>query len=385
MAVHAISGFETGLIEAEAISDVLGNTAWAKTGAPTLDTTIVRTGTYSLKISPPSATTQYIDSNNSAAPCRFYVRFTVLPTTNPRTFIGQSTGAGLAGLQIRSDGKINWILNGVVTYTSTVALTDTTRWYMIEVRSQANAVIVRVDGVDEITRVGAAQGVRTMRIGCDDTVADTYTAYFDDIMYRTVDTDWPIGPGRGVMLLPVSDNTVTNWVRGAGSTTTGLFNPVSTRPPPGVASASETDNTNIESSSSSGTATYSANMTTYLAAGVGNGAVVNAIVPIMRHGEDISTGTKTVTMELTANPVVGSVSVSAGLDAGAHAAEVNLWKTRGVTTATPTVTVETTPVMKLVKTDTTTRTACVDFMGIYVDYTPRSFVYSRRNRSRIIR
>ena len=370
MARTVICGFEandniTGNLTTQAVDGRLQGT-----GA-TIDTTTVRSGTYALKIALTSGTAGYFLSQHNLSNgryTRFYLRVTALPSSTARKLFGNTTGIHL---RLNPAGTLALYNNTTLIGTTTTALTDTTKWYRIEIRLADGTSVptVLIDGNTEITASPASWTMAPLHIGANDTVADTYTAYFDDLTED--DAGFP-GDGKVVLLLPESDNTRTNWTAGAGATTS-LFAAVDNLPPAGVASASETNTSNIESASSTGTATYIAAMSTYSSKGIAAGDTVNAIDIMILHGEDIATGTKNGTFELTSNPVVGSTAFAFGNDAGAHGAynaSTGIWPFAETFQNAPTVTVGNAPLFKVVKTDTTTRVACICFMGIYVDYTP---------------
>jgi hypothetical protein len=359
-------GFETLDLLAEGQSNTTSNHP-AAVGSVAIETGIVRSGAGSLKLTPASGAAGYWDGQvgvTTTAPfLRFYVRVTVLPSST--RYIFASTGI----LRLTSTGAIElYGGGGTLIGTSTTTLSDPTRWYRIEVKQQAGAWELRIDGLTEVSGSQLTTN-HQLRFGATDTVAATYTAYIDDIAYDTA--NW-LGAGVCLLLLPTSDNTVTNWTAGAGSAS-NLWDAVNNTPPAGVASASETNTSNIESANGSGTAAYTANVQSYTASGIAPADSINADTALIRHGEDIATGTKTGTFELTGNPVIAATTFTFGLDGGAHAAEgaSGLWRTyRSPVSASPVVTLGTAPTIKIVKTDTGTRAACVDLMGVYVEYTP---------------
>lgn len=331
-----------------------------------------RTGSFALKVALTSGVTgRYEATTGSGHFVRFYMKVTVRPASTARQFYG-NVSANFVTLRLNPSGTIAYYVDTTLIGTSTAALTDTTKWYLIEIRSgtASSVAILRIDGVNEITGSPSSWS-QVISLGTEDTVADTYTAFFDDLVRD--DAAYP-GDSKVVLLIPTADTSNTNWRKGAGTTTgTDFYEAVNNLPPGGVASASETDVTNIESASSTGTAQYTATMSTYASKGIAAGDTIVAIQQIVDHGEDIATGTKTGTFELTANPVVSATAFTFGDDGGAHGIYNNaasLWAPGRLITSGPSVTVSTAPTMKLVKTDTTTRVGCVCFMGIYVEYVP---------------
>lgn len=374
MARVGINGFE---VNDTGTSTPIGQNAEGKpvgTGV-TMDTGIVRTGTYACKVALTSGVAgrfqQWAITNNHYN--RVYIRVTARPASTARVLCGNGSNVNL---RLNANGTIAYYNSTTLIGTSSTALTDTSKWYRVEWRQSdgSSVVILKIDGTNEVTGSPSSWASSTVIFGSDDTVADTYTAYYDD--YVADDAGYP-GDGKVVLLLPASDNTRTNWTAGNGGTS-NLFDAVNNLPPGGLASANETNSTNIESASNTGTALYIANMVSYATAGLTSSDTVNAIMQVIVEGEDIATGTKTGSYEMTQNPVVAATTFTAGADGGAHGIYNNassLWQVRRKITQTPSVTVATTPLMKLVKTDTTTRTLCVCFMGIYVDYTPPSVTY----------
>jgi hypothetical protein len=378
-----MTGFETGSLSAEPRSTF--SVAPAVVGAATIESGAgnVRTGTYSLKVAPASGAAGYWDqatgSFQSQGFLRVYVKVTVLPAT-ARNFIGSRVSAETA-LNLNPDGSLELFNNAVSAGSSSTLLTDTARWYRVELKvdNAGNTQELLIDGVSQVTDTYTNPAVR-MRYGATDTVAATYTAYFDDISF-----DGAAYPGAGsvVLLRATSLNAAGGWVEGDGAGTAGMAGAVSTRPPAGVASASETSATNIESPTNSATDNCDMNMTTYTAAGVASGDTINALLAFVRHGEDIATSTKTGALKIVSNPDSGTeTTFTYGDDVGAHGAEVGNWRTTGGVTestivSSPSVTLGTSPVMRVGKRTATTRVVCVDFMGIYVDYTPASAAVPR--------
>src|SRR5512143_3113202 len=94
----------------------------------TVETTIVHVGGGSLKFIPPSAiaTAQIYGSPTQATYYRAYFRFTVLPSSTARRFVGAS---GTTDLRINPSGTVAVYYNNSLIGTSTAALTDTSKWY----------------------------------------------------------------------------------------------------------------------------------------------------------------------------------------------------------------------------------------------------------------
>lgn len=199
-------------------------------------------------------------------------------------------------------------------------------------------------------------------------------------------TDWAVNDDQGgnnnswcadartAMLLPVSDDAPNSTISAdawrAGNTgTTNLFAAVDNAPPTGATSPGTTvsqivcDTPSVARNYVVVTAAYS----TQIAAG----DTINVVQGIVAHGESISTGTKTGTCDLFANPA-GSVSGSFnyGNDAGAAGAFPTLWtSTRTPPVIAPTPTLASGASIQ-VTAAVATRNVDVCFMGAYIDYTP---------------
>jgi hypothetical protein len=125
---------------------------------------------------------------------RFYLRVTVLPAT-ARAIVGDGTTNSNSFLSLNPDGSLAFnsrSSGGVVSAlaTSQTRLTDSTRWYCIEwlnTGTQAMAfgdVLLKVDqeSVTGTTTAAAATFSQVnYQFGASDTIAATYTVYFDDV------------------------------------------------------------------------------------------------------------------------------------------------------------------------------------------------------------
>lgn len=360
MARNGFRGFNTNFAQVE-----IGQTL--PTGF-TFDGTIFRTGGQSLKFVATSGASSTVGLPGVGPWARIYIRVTTLPAT-ARQLIG-SSGTG-HNIRLNPDGTLGFYSINSLLGTSATTLTDTSKFYRVEWMFSTSAVSqvrLRVDGVDEVTTGSNAGG--NSSIGANDTVAATFTMYLAD--YSSDDAAFP-GDGKVVRLAPISDNArAALWTGGAGGTT-NLFDAVNNEPPTGT--ATETDATQIEHAGGAAGSTddYAANMTTYATAGIGASDTINAVQAVVVHGEDIITGTKLLTFSIASNPAQGAfeTNFSAGADVGALGTYPTNWTlTRGTIITNPSVTVGTSPVMKVRRPETASRVASVCFMGMYVDYTP---------------
>lgn len=368
MARTRIFGWDVGTLNAElsftsgSVPDVVGSVSQ--------EGTITNGSVGSLKLTPASGATGYWAGLTGAvnwiagSRIRFYVRITSLPGTARKLL---SCGASGASLRLNTDGTLTVLGSGSVLGSSTTALSDTARWYRIEFGSFSSTVVLRIDGIEEVN-VGSAESVGA-RLGADDTVASTYTAYVDDLVVD--DAAWP-AHSFVRMLLPTGDTQVGSWTGGVGGTT-NLFDAVNNAPP--IGTATETDLTQIESIDGSGdnaTDEYRATIATYASAGIVGGDTVLAVAPLIWHGEDVSTGTKTGSVAMVANPNPASYQAfTFGGDIGALGTFPSNWQGTGPALVdSPSVTLSTNPQIAVRKTDAGTRVASICFIGLKVEYRP---------------
>lgn len=377
MAVVGIYSFEAQ----EASTDNI-----ARIGTTSYSTTTVRTGAASIRSNPASGANGEIDLlGTGAAFTMFGFRYATTPTVD-RPIAGV-IAANSINVRLTTGGALAVYVNTTLIGTSS-ALTINT-WYWIGVRASTGTSVVylQIDGVDAVTGTATAAGTMTV-FGATGSGASAMDVFYDDIISDNANF---LASSKVDIALPISDNTVTGVTDGNGGTT-NLWDCVNNTPPAGVASANEAANptANIRYPAST-TENYIADLETYTMLGINSGDTVLAVRSIVRHGEDIATGTKNLqNVGALTNPTVGGSSVTAGGDGGAHGAETGLWVTTfGTLTTSPSVTLGTSPTIRTSRTSES-RVACIDFMGMLVAWTPvtaavASLLPPHRNRSRIIR
>lgn len=266
-------------------------------------------------------------------------------------------------------------------------------WYRVElrVRTSASANSSQMELLLDGTQVDVSTTVNNTTVAGDPTFGwinsgqnNGQFLYFDDLALNdsngSAQNSWP-GDGKIVLLLPTSDNARGSWVAGSAGTTStsNLWEGLNNTPPIGTSTPLATTE-GISNAISGATAPNGDfNMATYTAAGVGASDTINCVQQVICHGEDVATGTKTGTFKIFSNPDSGTADnvaaggsnqfgPSAGGAVGTHPAN---WRGQGGTIVhSPSVTKSTAPVARITKTDTGTRAADLDFMGIMVDYTP---------------
>lgn len=375
MAVIGIYSFEAQ----EASTDNI-----ARIGTTSYSTTTVRTGAASIRSNPASGANGEIDLlGTGAAFTMFGFRYATTPTVD-RPICG-SISASTINVRLTTGGALAVYVNTTLIGTSS-ALTINT-WYWIGVRASTGTSVVylQIDGVDAVTGTATATGSMTV-FGVTGSGASAMDVFYDDVI--SDDANF-LASSKVDIALPISDNTRTAVTTNSGGTT-NLWDCVNNTPPAGVASANEAAAGAVSILyPASTTENYIADLETYTTLGINSGDTVLAVRAIVRHGEDIATGTKNLqNVGALTNPTVGGSSVTAGSDGGAHGAETGLWVTTfGTLTTSPSVTLGTSPTIQASRTSQS-RVACIDFMGLLVAWTPaagKSPPFSRRHRGYIVR
>lgn len=208
-----VTGVENGRVSN------LGAMSWSSiTGAMSADSTVSRTGTYSLRAAP-AAATAYVQklmvTNAVAYPAtavaRFAVRLGSPPSGDAELFRFQAmTNDGSVQLRyIAATQKLAMSIRGSLSGTPAVVESSSAvsagTWYVIDVRyavgGTTHSVDWRVAGTAQTTAsvAGPADTVDSAYFGTGGT-ATTYTVQYDDIILTGGSGDYPFGPG-GVHLL----------------------------------------------------------------------------------------------------------------------------------------------------------------------------------------
>lgn len=367
MAVSYATGFEAQQAATDNISLV---------GTASYSTAQKQTGAASVRCNPATVTNGYIALTGiTSLP---YLHFSMYVATLPSSSKVIAGGIGLAGqlnLRLSSTGALELYDNATLLGTSATTPFASPGWHWVGFRGATGTSVsfVQIDGSDAIT--GTATVANTTGIvGFGAADASSVDAYFDDIV---IDSAGFLGPSKVDIALPISDFNVTFATAGAGGTT-NLWQAVDNVPPAGVASASETNTSNIRfPASPGGTATYEANLETYTTLGVGASDTIIGLQSILRHGEDIATGTKNGSFTgITSNGGSGhnntSQAFTFGNDGGAHGAEVGLWATKFGdlwTSSFTGITFGNSPRVAVQRVNES-RVGCVDYMGLLVVWTP---------------
>jgi len=333
-----------------------------------------RTGTYSIRCNPASGASAYV-TFSTAGPGHFHFGLYVSSRPTVTRVIFHAVAAGYVGLKLTSTGALEcWVDGSLIGTTAAIA---TGQWHWIGVRDKTSASDLewmQVNGVGQGFLATKTISTNIAYAGFAASEASTADIFIDDLI---VDDANFLAPSKVALLLPISDNArATLWTGGTGGTT-NLYDAVNNTPP--IGSATESNTTQIEHAGSAAGSTdaYDANMTTYTTAGVGASDTLLALQGIVAWGEDISTGTKLLSYGGISNPAwtgESSIDVSTGHGSGAvgtYATGADYWnERRSAIAASPSVTLGTSPVMRVLRPETASRVASVCFMGMYVAWTP---------------
>ena len=336
-------------------------------GTASYNTSIVRTGAASVRCNPASgANGRPAVIAGSGDFIHFGLYVATLPSVS--RIIVNVQAANTMHVKLTTTGTLEVYNNTTLVGTSSAAFSSA-GWHWVGVRQSTGTSVVylQIDGVDEVTSTQTFTNTN-WSIGFQSSEASAVDVYFDDVIAESAGF---LASSKVDIALPISDNTVTG-VTDNNGVTTNIFQCVDNTPPAGVASANEAANPKAGMHfPASTTCDYLANLETYTTLGIGASDTVLSVQSIVRHGEDIATGTKNLqNVGALTNPTVGGSSVTAGSDGGAHGAETGLWvTTRGTLTTSPSVTLGTSPTIRTSRTSES-RVACVDFMGMIVAWTP---------------
>lgn len=387
MTVSLISGAEQNITDLEFDGG-------SNTGPAVVVTSPVHGGTYAYQFAP-SANIANVRFRIRAAggtnralfrSCRFYLNIAALTNANGTILCGAGAAAFSAigavfSLALNSTGTLVVQESGGTNNVSTNALTADNLWHRIEFdvgwNSGAGARVF-VDGVQwasfsTVTLAAQVEGLVGM-----DGFANTSNVYVDDIVWDdstlggSVGYDW-----QCKLLLPVADPGALNSWTVAGGGTSNLWDSVNNIPPTDAVTAGNS----IVNAASGGNLDYVATMQSYKEGGLGIYDKVRSVIAMCRDAEDITTGTKSGGVWIASNPsqtAGGGLAFDYGDDYGVAK---NFRGHVNSPVVNPSVTLTTRPTVGVRKTTSTTRQVDVDFLGIYVEYTPAPVGLNEANGS----
>jgi hypothetical protein len=369
-----------------------------------MDTAVVRTGTYSLKVTYTPTTTVSVSFTFTGATAvtyylRTYLQLNAYPSVNQFRYCNFRSGAGGSlGRPVYVDTTGALFLadtsgNAVSGLSDVLPLNVWARIELslvIDSTNQANdytelrldgKFVASVTGGMGTTLPGSVVFGYLGNVPSDSNAAMTLNV--EDVALNDStganENTWP-GDGAIVLLKPVSDNARTGFAGGAGGTT-NLFDAVNNLPPVGVADTG-TNTSQIRDATSSATDNYDANMTDYTTAGVPAGATIKVVQWAINHGTASATSVPARAGRLVSNPAEGADTTLTAPTAAAGTYPSNWIWSRGSPIYLPAVTLGTSPVLRVGKRTSSTRVVDVDAMGIYVEFAPRRSMVAPMDRRR---
>lgn len=213
-----VDGFEFQLFSTTTFA--AGGTAnYSAATTAAVETTIVKNGAASLKVSPTTSAAGQVAKLQASGMRTGVVSFYIqIASTLPVTDLTIATTAGPTGpptLQYNAtSGKFKMTFSTVVQDFGPVIVADT--WYLIDwkfdVSGTTFTATAQVDGNASIgaTNTRASQtaaDVTTIRCGSSSTTGPAATIYYDDWLIGSTLSDYPFGPHKVGLLKPTSDGT----------------------------------------------------------------------------------------------------------------------------------------------------------------------------------
>ena len=206
-----MTGFEHGVISVSTGSGMFDT--WGTVGGtPTIETGVVRSGNYSIKVDKTSAGAEHlsIDSTASVAVARFAIRLATLPTATVTQLFRMSPLADTDGANFGYDQASNKFRMKVGTGTTQLSSSTVSAglWYVIDVRFDPTATTRvadwRVNGVAQPQ--GSMSGSTATTVDkvrfASNSNSDVFTAYYDDLAVSWTSSDFPLADGRIQALRP---------------------------------------------------------------------------------------------------------------------------------------------------------------------------------------
>ena len=356
-------------------------------GTPTIQSTVKRSGTYALQINATSSVNycqlrfRASSSNNLNIfeSIRFYLRVATLPNTTTKIASWINGASEVFYLKLSTSGAL--ILgdptDGDSGASSTTIAADG-NFHLIQVNLSSTASAVSLDSSQVATFAhGLATAANALRLGTN--VAATANLYFDDFVSDDSTSGTTIAAGNDILLMPTADSSLSTWVAGAGGTT-NTFQAVDSIPPVGVAIASATNTSQIHNITSSTNQDVTYTMQTYTVGGLATGATVNAVQAVANTGWETNASQVSGSVWIASNPAQSAAGQSFSFGNGSSGVVIGTFPTGwseevSLVTATPTVNLSTAPTVTVRRVSASSGIGVdVDFVGIYVDYTPSAAV-----------
>ena len=209
-----LTGFEYGQITGVGPFDTVVTTG----GTPAVDSTVRRSGSYSVKLTKTGLGASSITKNLSGTvlSARFAIYLDSLPLVSAAQLATVNVSAGsAANLRYNATSSKLELAFG----SSTAAVASTTAaaatWYVIDLKVDVSAnprtATWRVGGVNQTSASAAetAGSVSSLTLGSG-TTADVFTTHFDDVVTASSASAYPIGSGQVLALSPNASPTSGN-------------------------------------------------------------------------------------------------------------------------------------------------------------------------------
>jgi hypothetical protein len=182
---------------------------------PVFDTSVVRTGNYSLRVAASGSASNVNILIGNPVPttevARFAIRLASLPTGNVSQLFGMSAFSNSVQLRYiaatqRLAVAMTPTAGGAATVTQASSTVTAGAWYVIEIRYAVGTATHAVDWqINEVAQPGAtlastASMISQLTLGTAG--ADTFTAHYDDVVFSTNGAHYPLGDGRVHTLRP---------------------------------------------------------------------------------------------------------------------------------------------------------------------------------------
>jgi len=296
--LHTV-GFETNNISSTSTTELSTIT----TGTPTIVTSPVHSGTYSVEINPSasseSAKISLTGRTLGTIWLHFYVYFTALPpSTTAEIFASWDGGLSAENwrIELTSAGALSLYNDPTATRINATTTIQTGQWYEIGVEhvisNTAGSLELQVDCQSEGTPLTSVDTLATNVGAWNIGQWGTFTAYYDDIVTNDQNSaqgskfaTWPACPDNLYMLKPASDNSVT-WAKN-GANCSGTTNTDCVDDEPGTPD----DASGYVSTSTNG-AEDRLNSTTF-SGGPDSDDTIISLVEVARFGGSSASGTNT--------------------------------------------------------------------------------------------
>jgi hypothetical protein len=211
-----LTGFEHGVIASTG-----GGLFRSVTNSPTADSTVKRSGSYSMRCYKTAAAACYVSfptppSSQTYIVGRFYIRLDTDPSSWSGILRWDTAGATAFYIGLSTAGVLQVQVHGSGSAVNGPTLTHG-QWYRVDFRlycgGETYTIDWQVDGTaqTQATRTGMTASTfstTTHRLGSSSSC--TIDVYFDDVILSNVSGDYPIGAGSVVGLSPSGAGTSVN-------------------------------------------------------------------------------------------------------------------------------------------------------------------------------